>query len=175
MVFLEFLTMVENQFGLDMVDELIDATNPASGGAYTKVGSYPMSELVAMVVELSNRLNTPVPELLKAYGHYLFEKLAEGHPHILDEVTDPIDFLESIERHIHVEVRKLYPDANPPTFRVERLNQDVLQMDYISDRHLEDLAEGLARGCLDYFNVVAEISRTTLDDGTERFLITRKS
>ena len=33
MIFLEFLTMVEKSFGLDMVDDLIDSTNPESDGA----------------------------------------------------------------------------------------------------------------------------------------------
>jgi len=32
-VFSEFISMVETVFSEDMVDDLIDATNPASGGS----------------------------------------------------------------------------------------------------------------------------------------------
>ena len=34
MIFLEFLTMLEKTFGIDMVDDLIDATDPDSEGAW---------------------------------------------------------------------------------------------------------------------------------------------
>ena len=173
MIFLEFLTMVEKKFGMDMVDDLIDSTNPPSGGAYTNVGSYPMTELVAMVQELSVRLETPVPDLLKAYGHYLFARLVEGHPKIIQGTVDALDFMESIERHIHVEVRKLYPDAHPPKFNVNRIDKDTLEMHYISDRKLQDVAEGLMRGCLEYFKVEASIARESLENGIEKFTISR--
>ena len=53
-VFTEFSTMVESLFGEDMLDDLLDATDPASGGAYTSVGTYNHNELVDMVVELHN-------------------------------------------------------------------------------------------------------------------------
>ena len=132
-----------------------------------------MTELVAMVVELSRRTETPIPDLLKAYGRYLFSRLADGHPKILEGAGDVLDFMESIERHIHVEVRKLYPDAKPPKFNVNRIDKDTLEMFYISDRNLQDLAEGLMIGCLEYNKVKATVQRETMEDGIEKFTITR--
>ena len=40
-VFTEFLEMVEDKFSADMVDDIIDDCDLASGGAYTAVGTYP--------------------------------------------------------------------------------------------------------------------------------------
>jgi len=52
-VFTEFLDMVEAKFSADMVDDIIDDAKLASGGAYTAVGTYPHSEMVALGVALA--------------------------------------------------------------------------------------------------------------------------
>jgi len=165
--------MVQAEYGMDMVDELIDATEPDSGGAYTSVGTYPMKELTAMVVELGQRVDTPVPDLLRTFGAFLFPRLADGHPRVMEGVTDPLDLMETIEKHVHVEVRKLYEDARPPLFIATREGPHRLTLTYHSDRGLQDLAEGLIHGCLAHFSVKAEVSRQPLDDGSERFTIDR--
>jgi hypothetical protein len=115
-VFTEFFGMVEQVFSADMVDDLIEATEPPSGGAYTAVGTYDHAEIVAMVVELSARSGTPTDELLAAFGKHLFGRFHELYPVFFDGVPDAFSFLSSIEDVIHVEVRKLYPDAELPRF-----------------------------------------------------------
>lgn len=45
-VFVEFLEMVESTFSAEMADDIIDACDLSSGGAYTSVGTYPHSEIV---------------------------------------------------------------------------------------------------------------------------------
>lgn len=52
-VFTEFIEMVENRFSADMMDDILDAANTASGGAYTAVGTYDHGEMVALVSALS--------------------------------------------------------------------------------------------------------------------------
>ena len=78
-VFTEFAEMVENSFDADMMDDLIDATDPASGGAYTTIGTYDYNELINMVVELSNRTEIPVPKLVNTFGHHLGKVFAEKY------------------------------------------------------------------------------------------------
>ena len=39
-VFTEFLEMVEEKYGLEMVDDIIENANLQSHGAYTSVGTY---------------------------------------------------------------------------------------------------------------------------------------
>jgi hypothetical protein len=175
MIFTEFMDMVEEAFGLEMADLLIDETQPSSGGAYTSVGTYPLEELVAMLQVLSRESKTPIPQLLTAYGKRLFAKLGSAHPAIMAHVSDPLDFLESIEHTIHVEVRKLYPDAELPTFEIERKSPDILEMRYRSSRHLEDLAEGLIHGCLAYFEVPATVAREAQADSSVLFRIERSA
>lgn len=174
-IFTEFLEMVEATGGLDLVDEIIDAAGDAAptAGAYTAVGTYDHTEIVALVGALSEKTETPVPELLKSFGAHLFQRFTVLYPRLFEKHSDAFTFLENVDTYIHVEVLKLYPNAELPRFEVERPSAPQLLMTYHSSRHLEDLAEGLIRGCLDHFGARAGISRET-SGGAPRFVITQE-
>lgn len=171
-VFTEFLTMVEEAHGLDMVDTIIENSNLPSGGAYTAVGTYDHTEAVSLVSSLSTETGASVGNLLKSFGEHLFYALIGAYPQFLEGTTNALDFLEKVESYIHVEVRKLYPDAELPQFECSRPNStDELHMIYKSSRHFEDLCEGLIVGCLKHFQSKATIQRSPLDDGRELFIL----
>ena len=173
-VFTEFLKMVEESHGLDMVDKIIDYSDLPSGGAYTAVGTYDHTEAVSLVSSLSAETGAPVGALLKAFGEYLFGSLARAYPVFLEGSADELDFLEKVESYIHVEVKKLYPDAELPSFSCSRPNApDELHMIYTSSRHFEDLCEGLILGSLKHFKSTATIQRSKLEGGRELFIIRR--
>ena len=177
MVFTEFLEMVEVCYSADMVDDIIGDAQPASGGAYTSVGSYDHVEMVALVSALSTRTDTPVPALLKAFGRHLFGRFAQGFGQFFVQSTDAFHFLSGIDKVIHAEVAKLYPDAELPRFHIERHTGSELVLVYRSRRHFEDLADGLIQGCIDHFGGGIQVSRTTLGEGdsrAERFVLTRQ-
>lgn len=93
-VFSESLELVEEKFGLETVDHLIESTELASGGAYTAVGTYPHSEMVALVVALSQKSGIPVPDLLKVFGHHLFNTFNKNYSVFFEGVEHPYDLLE---------------------------------------------------------------------------------
>lgn len=172
-VFTELLKMVEQSHGHDMVDTIIEKSDLESGGAYTTVGTYNHTEAEALVSNLSNETGVAIPDLLKAFGEHLFVSLAAAYPQFIRDVGGVLDFLEQVETYIHVEVRKLYPDAELPSFECSRPNSpNELHMAYESGRHLEDLCEGLLWGAIKYFKEQAEVERTPLEDGRELFVIT---
>ena len=176
-VFTEFLEMVEDRFSADMVDDIIDDAKLPHDGAYTAVGTYPHEEIVAMVVALSERSGIAADQLLKVFGEHLFGRFVKGYPSFFDGATDAFTFLSGIENIIHVEVLKLYPDAQLPRFDVEHHDSKRLVLLYDSRRHFEDLADGLMRGCIAHFGGGIAIVRETVGDGAarrERFILTRK-
>lgn len=172
MVFTEFLEMVEAKFSADMVDDIIDDANPASGGAYTAVGTYPHEELVDMVVALSNRTQIPVPVLVRTFGEHVFGVFARSFQQFFEGVPDALTFLSGIEDIIHAQVIKLYPDAQLPKFDCLR-EGNQLTMIYHSDRHLADLAEGLIMGCGQYFGDNLTIQRDEVNELSTRFIVTK--
>jgi hypothetical protein len=175
-VFTGFLEMVEARHGARMFDQVIEDARPASGGAYTAVGSYPHEEMVTMLLALSRRTGVAVPDLLRSFGQYLFGHFAAGYPSFFNGVTGAMPFLAGIEDIIHAEVLKLYPDAQLPRFDVEQQGSHRLVLVYHSARHFEDLAEGLIHGCIAHFGEKIEVQRERVGhaDGTaERFVLTR--
>lgn len=173
-VFTEFLEMVEDTFGDEMADDILDDADLDSGGAYTAVGTYDYQEMVALVVELSKRTEIPIPALLKTYGQYLFGRFAILFPAFFKGVESSLDFASTIENHIHVEVRKLYADAELPSFDTEK-DDKQMSMVYRSARPFADFAEGLLTGCIEHFNHDATLTRRDIaDDNTHtEFVLTR--
>jgi len=174
-VFTEFLDMVEDKFGYDLVDKLLTETELESGGIYTAVGTYNYTEMVELVINLSKSTGIDVSVLLNSYGQYFFGVLLKSYPQFFQKIESAFYFLESIERHIHVEVRKLYPEAELPTFDSERINENTLKLIYYSERKLSDFAEGLITKTMEYFKEAAEIIKTNLkeDGSVVQFVISK--
>jgi hypothetical protein len=160
MVFTELLSFVEHIHGADAVDDLIDACDLPSGGAYTTVGTYDHTELQALVAALSRQSNTPQNELLELFGQHLIGRFRVLFPDFFKAAPTLFDFLESIDRHIHVEVKKLYPQAELPEFRAERLDNGTMHLDYRSSRPFEALASGLIRGAAQAYGEPIGIERS---------------
>jgi hypothetical protein len=172
MVFTAFLEMVEKNFSADMVDDIIDDANLPSGGAYTAVGTYDHTELVSMVVALSKRTGIPASDLVEIFGENMFSLFYINYSNFFTDVPNAFTFLLGVDKVIHVEVLKLYPDARLPKFDCE-LNGDTLSMIYRSPRCFSDLALGLIRGCGKHFAENLHIERKDLSPESTKFIITK--
>ncbi len=174
-VFTEFVEFVEELFGLDIADDMIDNSELPSGGAYTAVGTYDHTEMVELVTQLHKLTDKPVDGLIHAYGKHLFTRFAAGYHHFFEGVKPTFEFLLQIENHIHVEVRKLYADAELPTFEYPHVSANRLEMIYRSQRAFGDLAAGLIEGCIEHFGEQISVKREALasEDGKAiRFVLT---
>ncbi len=168
-VFREFSEMVESHYSEALFDSLIQQVQPASGGAYTTVGTYDYEELAALVGALSVATNTPAEQLLRTFGRHLADSFSRKFQHFFGNAAHLFDFLHSVESHIHLEVLKLYPDAQLPRFSYEDVEHGVLHLTYRSSRPLEMLAFGLIEGCAEYFGEAIDIATQTDTDTQGRF------
>ncbi|KAA5822341.1 hypothetical protein FPF71_14430 [Algibacter amylolyticus] len=174
-VFTEFLELVEDKFGLEMVDNIINASNLDSGGVYTAVGTYSFSEMLQLLEHLSANTGISIDDLLLVYSEHFFSVLKDSYPGLLETYKDPIEMISSIENHIHVEVRKIYPDAELPTFEVVEKTENSLIVIYRSSRAMHHFGLGLMNKTFEHFNSTATIVLEKLkEDGTEvKFLINK--
>lgn len=159
-VFTEFQEFIEQEFTPAMYDQLLKACpDMKSQGIYTAVGQYDYTEVIDLVTALSEKTNVPVPDLVRTFGHHLFARFHTRYPNFFDHIDCSFDFLKTIEDHIHVEVKKLYPVAELPKFDCKGIDQNKMTMHYSSQRPFADLAEGLIRGCADHFKEDITIER----------------
>ena len=108
-VLTEFLELVETKFGLEVVDKIISASKLESEGIYTSVGTYEFSEMLQLLQHLSAHTKISIDALLLVYAEHFFSVIESSYPGLLAIYKDPIEMISSIENHIHVEVRKIYP------------------------------------------------------------------
>ncbi|MBU1014154.1 MAG: heme NO-binding domain-containing protein [Bacteroidetes bacterium] len=151
--------MVEEKFGFEMADKLLTQPELKSKGVYTAVGTYDFDEMLCLITMLGKETKTPIPYLLEVFGNYLFSRLLILYPLLFEDKKNVFEFLTQIDKYIHVEVLKLYPDAQLPKI-ITQLNEDKTQMTmiYTSERKLSDLALGLINGCINHFNEKITVS-----------------
>ncbi len=163
-VFTEFFEMVEQEWGFDILDQIIENSELENNGVYTAVGTYNHKELASLVVALSKPSNKTPSKLLISFGEYLFSRFAILYPAFFETCSSSIQFLCTVEDVIHVEVKKLYPEAELPKFTIEEVNDQYLIMRYQSQRKLEDFAHGLILGCIAHFGDDLKVIKNVSDD-----------
>ena len=174
LIFTSFLHLVEKEYGLDMVDELIAESAPVSGGIYTTVGNYDHRELIAMIAVLSQKINLSVGHLTKTFGVYLFAELIAAYPQWIADLDSSFALLAKVDDFIHGEVKKLYPDASPPSFKCTHHTDTRMEVIYQSPRCMGDVAEGLILGCAAFYKEKIIVQRESFGDSgasSERFLL----
>jgi hypothetical protein len=177
-VFTEFLEMVEDRFSPEMADRIIERAELPSGGGYTTVGTYDHGEMIQLVSCLSEETGIPSAELVRSFGMHLFGRFHTMFPKYFEDVSSAFDFLQRTDHYIHVEVQKLYPDAELPSFECDTSQSGRLQITYRSSRPFAALAEGLIRGCIAHYGEEVDIAVEDLSAGTgtaARFLLTKRS
>lgn len=150
-IFSEFIEMVETEFSITISNEIIDESALASSGSYTSVGTYDYHEMLQLITKLSEKTGVPIQDLVQSFGTYLFGRFYDLYPAVFKNIHDTFDFLEHVEDHVHMEVRKLYSDTQLPTFETSRPTDKTLVMVYKSKRPFGALALGLIQGCIIHF------------------------
>lgn len=164
-IFTEFSDMVEDMFSPDMLDKIIDQADLPSGGSYTAVGTYDHAEMVALVTALSGETGVPAKDLILVYCEHLFKRFTVLYPFFFEDQNNVFDFMQGVDNYIHVEVKKLYPDAELPRIVCNIRSESELEVLYHSSRHLGDVAEGLIRGCVIHFGEAIDIERNDQTNG----------
>lgn len=131
---------IEGRFSPDIAEQLIESSDLSSKGIYTSVGIYDHGEMVTLVSNLATIVEIEVSDLLKEFGRHLLRQFVAKFPDFFDGISSSFEFLPKVDGFVHVEVKKLYPDADLPTFSCAFPTPDQLEMTYESDRNLPDLA-----------------------------------
>lgn len=176
MIFTELVEFVEEKFGFEVADGMLEASLLSDKGSYTQAANYPFEELVAVVSRLAEITQIPMGDLIETYGRHLFGRIVGLYPPMVAQFSSSLPFIAQVDTFIHPQVKKLYPDADLPSFQVVSLSDDELVIDYTSNKPLMPLARGLMFGAADHFGEKIEIVEdNTLHDAGQlaRFRVTR--
>jgi hypothetical protein len=157
-IFTNFIDFIETSHGLEMVDEMITNCNLPSEGIYSSFNNYDFDELVSLLTYVSKKTNVNPEILLEKFGVFVFPYLIGKHSYIIEHFDNALDLIAGIENHIHIEVRKLYNDADLPTFRVVEKTTKKLSVIYNSSKGLTYFAIGLIKETLNHFKVNGSVT-----------------
>lgn len=157
-VFVELLTMAEEAFGEAVVDDVLDKADLEHGGAYTAVGNYSCEELIKIVEAFSAHSGLSEEVLQRKFGHWMMGFFRTHYTEFFEGKTTSFEMLETVDQEIHVEVLKLYPEAELPKFDTKRTGDGQLEMIYSSPRPLVSFCHGLIEACVENFGEEADIT-----------------
>lgn len=170
-VFNAFEAFVDSRPQGPSFEVVLDGAVLESAGPHVGPATYPDADLVALVVRYAGLCRQQVPAVLVEFGRFLFGMLHSHAPGFARAFDEPVAFLESLDRVIHVEVRKLDSEAYVPTVLVERKRDGGVMVSYHSKRQLCALAEGLLLGVADHYDHDLELTHPVcMHDGHERCL-----
>jgi len=144
--------MVCEKFGEETMEEVYDKVSFKSD-APPFVGplTYPDEDILAIVSFLVEKTAIPPDDLLFEFGKYMFPVFYQYYPIFFENVDSPITFLASVNDIIHVEVRKLFQEAMPPSVKIIPVDDNHVTLYYQSERKLCRLLEGLLEGVATHF------------------------
>lgn len=150
--------VVSAQYGPEVWDTLLD--DARLDGAYTSLGSYVDTQMIALVMAASRRLGVGPQEVLRWFGRHAIALLADRYPNFFEGHASTRPFILTLNDIIHPEVRKLYPGADVPEFSFDTSSPDETRIEYRSARRLCALAFGMIEGAAEHFGEQAQIAES---------------
>jgi predicted hydrocarbon binding protein len=147
-------------WGDDVYDEILSRCSLRTTEPFIGPGTYDDADLLAIVAQAAETLGLTVPEAVRAFGRYCFSGLARKFPVFLEGHRELKTFLKSIDEVIHVELKKLVPEAEPPKITFVDPAPNELILTYRSRRRLCPLMAGLLEGAAAYFGTPLEYRET---------------
>ena len=139
-----------------MVDSIIEKSNLTSGGIYTAVGLMIFKKCYSYWSIWWKPVMSPLKNSFLITATIFFSVLKTRYHHLLECYTSPIELLAAVDHHIHVEVRKLYPDAALPKFSTLEHSAKHLVLQYESSRALYQFDLGLIHKTFTHFNTTGK-------------------
>ena len=158
-IFSLFEQFVVENWGTDTFEEILDECELATEEPFVGPGTYPDEDLLQIVGKAVEKLGIPLSDGMRAFGKWVLPRLMEQVPKSMTNFDHPKQFLQTVHDIIHVEVRKLYSDAEPPRFTYKDPAPDRLIMIYQSPRKMYDLMDGLIEGVAEYYDCPIDFKR----------------
>lgn len=172
-IFTEYMAFVGDRAGDEAVDIILSDLEGRITGAYTSVGNYSFDEFTIIHGRVVEYMEIDAGDLAFQFGYVLMFRFREIFPTYFDGVESGLDFLEKVSVHIHEEVKKLYPDSNPPDITLKHDGGIPCELIYRSHRPLAPVAHGMATACLEDFGDPYRIGEATTEGDTTIFKLER--
>ena len=159
-IFTQFADFISERFGLITWQTVLDNTALEADGCYVGTMTYPDHEFMQLFGAACSVSERDGVQMQIEFGQWLFPHLLQKSPPEVRLIDNLTDFLFSIDTVIHVEVKKLDPEAKTPSLQCTQLDANTLCLNYLSSRSMGYLAQGLIEGAANHFKQVISVDVT---------------
>ena len=171
-IFVKLNQFVDELWGDEFWDELLQDAELPSDGIYTSVATYDDAELFTLVGLIMEKKGLTGQQAQMAFGQWMFKQLLEAAPPEAHKFTDVFSFLYGVQDVIHVEAKKLKPEAILPEFEFIEETENSLSFHYLSPRKMCYFCEGIIEGLADHTGQKVAIEQTECEhEGDARCVI----
>ena len=155
--------LVENKFGEDKWAQIAQEVGLDPGARFLPVADVDDAIVLKAIGATCSVLGITQQQAADAFGEYW---VCEYAPKLYGSyylgVKTAKEFLLRLDG-IHVATTRAIPNAHPPRFTYEEVNDNTLIMRYQSKRGLMPIFMGLVRGVAKYFGETADVSMVGAD------------
>jgi predicted hydrocarbon binding protein len=171
-VFVKLNEFIEELWGDEFWDELLEEAELPSGGVYTTVGTYDDQEFFTLIGLVEKKQNISAKDAQFAFGKWVFKDFYNLAPASAHDLKDVFEFLHVVQDFIHIEVKKLKPDALLPKFEFLSETPKQLTFHYHSPRKLCFFCEGIVHGLAQHTGQDVKVSQSECEhEGDQRCVI----
>ncbi|NRB36883.1 MAG: heme NO-binding domain-containing protein [Pseudomonadales bacterium] len=170
-IFNLFEDFIIDQAGLGFYQDILSCCSFPTDEGFIRTENYPDEKLYELIAIAVKKIGITPREASLSWGEWLLPRLAELVPKEMMDYKHPRDFLKTVDYIHRVELKKLYPDALPPSFSYEDISKDRGVLTYKSHRHLYDLVEGVLIGVASYFHTHIGIRREPAGEGEDEIML----
>ena len=162
-IFNLFEQFIVETAGAEVYDEIYDRCEFQSDGVFVRPGNYPDADLVELVDRAMDHLGLTAQQGHFEFGEWIFPHLTRLVPGDVVDVGHPKSFLMKLDEIHQVELKKLWPDAQPPKFSCEDTGPDSMAFTYDSPRQMFVLIDGVLRSVANYYSIPMRWKKTFRD------------
>ncbi len=150
---------VTDSFGLAVWEDTLKKAKPSSGNIFVAPKTYPDTDFLALVTTAVEENKLDLGETVRAFGVYSIGQLIERYPNLIEPYKTAKDFICSVDSLIHMEVKKLFSESQPPRLAYKELGPNQLQIEYHSARKLCVFMEGMLAGVAKHYGVEINVKQ----------------
>lgn len=140
---------------------ILDQCSFDTSKSFVRTENYPDEMLLELVDHAVATLGITVAQAHFAFGEWLYPKLSKLVPASMTDFSHPAPVLIRLDDIHKVELKKLYPDATPPTFSYISIDNQHAHLVYHSPRRMFDLVAGVLQGMAKHYKVGIDIQLVT--------------
>lgn len=150
--------LVEGEFGVEKWEEALERAGVPKNTSFLPIADIDDETVLRVVGELCKALGITEQQAADAFGRYwACEYAPRVYGAYYTGVGSAKEFLLKMD-DVHVATTRAIPNAHPPRFTYEDVDENTLIMEYHSARGLMSFFTGLVRGIAQYFGETADVT-----------------